>query len=303
MKWYWKCVIDSGKALFPFQRQLRQIKYTLKPYPGDVANEKLTIGQGLLEVDWVRKVRSWDGLAVMEVGTGWQPLIPIVFSLAGAGRVYLADQNRLLTTSSFASTIEAIRREKHWIAERLGIEVSRIDQALAWKPEDGLEAGLKSLRLEYMAPCDCRAMPLPAQSLDVVTSRAVLEHVPPQVIQDIFHESRRLLRPSGLNCHIVDNSDHWEFRDKALLRINFLRFTESVFRWTTIHSLNYQNRLRHSQYLDMLQKAGFKVIREDRDIDQPSLQALPTFPLAAPFRDFTPEDIATITTYVLAEKS
>ena len=303
MKWYWKCAIDNAKALLPFQRQLRDIKYKLKPYPANPANEKLTIGQGLLEVDWVRQVRSWEGAIVMEVGTGWQPLIPIVFSLAGAGRVYLTDQNRLLTASSFASTINAIRREKAWIAERLGIDPAVIDRALDWKPEDGLEAGLKKLRLEYLAPCDCRAMSLPANSLDIVTSRAVLEHVPPDVIQDIFHESLRLLRPDGLNCHIVDNSDHWEFRDKSLLRINFLRFTDSFFPLTTFNSLNYQNRLRHSQYLQMLQKAGFKVIREDQEIDQPSLEALPTFPLAAPFRSFTPQDIATMTTYVLAEKS
>lgn len=302
MKWYWKCVIDSVKAVLPFQRQLRGIKYKLKPYQGDVANERLTIGQGLDQVQWVRQVRSWEGAAVLEVGTGWQPLIPIVFSLAGAARVYLTDQNRLLTTSSFASTIGAIRREKKWIGETLGLDPATIDQALDWNPAQGLEAGLKKLRLEYLAPCDCRSLELPAASLDIFTSRAVLEHVPPAVIQDIFLESHRLLRPGGLNCHIVDNSDHWEFRDRSILRINFLRYSEAFFRWTTLNSLNYQNRLRHSQYLEMLTKAGFHIRREERSIDQPSLRALPDFPLDPAFRRFTPEDLATMTTFTLAAK-
>ena len=73
---------------------------------------------------------------------------------------------------------------------------------------------------------------LPDASLDVVTSRAVLEHVPPDVIQDIFNESFRLLNANGLACHIIDNSDHWQHGDLRLSRVNFLRFSDFTFRLT-----------------------------------------------------------------------
>ena len=57
--------------------------------------------------------------------------------------------------------------------------------------EDRLE---KEMHLVYMAPCDCRKLNLAAASLDVVTSRACLERVPPDVIQDVFNESYRVLK-------------------------------------------------------------------------------------------------------------
>lgn len=302
MDWYWKCAIDSVKGILPFQNQLRALKYKLIPYRGDPANERSTIEQGILQVEWVRRARPWEGIVVLEVGTGWQPLIPAVFSLAGAGEVVLADSNRLLTASSFHSALEGLRREKKLLMERLSLTEKQFDQALDWKLEQGLEEGLRRFRMRYLAPCDCRRLDLPAGSVDLVTSRAVMEHIPPGVIQDIFIESFRLLRPGGLTQHIVDNSDHWEFNDKRLSRVNFLRFSNGVFRWTHLNSLDYQNRLRHSQYVDMLRKAGFQIVREEKTVDADSLEALKTLPLDPQFRRFSQEDLAAITTFVLAEK-
>lgn len=304
MRWYWKCVIDSGKALFPFQNELRAIKYKLKPYAGDPANETLTIGQGLLQVEWMRAVRPVEGMRILEVGTGWQPLIPIVFSLAGAREVLLTDRNRLCTASSFGSTLRGITANRQMICERLRIGGAQFDQALAgWKPEMGLETGLRHFRLRYLAPCDCQKLDLPDASLDAVTSRAVLEHIPPPVIENIFAEGFRLLAPGGIANHIVDNSDHWEFRDKSITRVNFLQYSDSLFRWTTLNGLNYQNRLRHPQYLDMLRRTGHRIEREERAVDQPSLAALPSMKLDPQFAKFNPEDLATITTFVQARKA
>lgn len=294
--------MDSVKGILPFQSRLRALKYKLIPYPGDPANERSTIEQGILQVEWVRQVRRWEGIVVMEIGTGWQPLIPAVFSLAGAGEVILADANRLLTASSFHSALEGLRREKGMLVQRLGLGEQHFDQAMDWKPEQGLEEGLRRFRMRYLAPCDCRKLDLPDGSVDLVTSRAVMEHIPPQVIQDIFIESFRLLRPGGFTQHIVDNSDHWEFRDPRLSRVNFLRFSDGVFRWTYLNSLNYQNRLRHPQYLEMLRKAGFHVVREEGAVDAASVEALKTLPLDTQFRRFSPADLAAITTSVLAEK-
>jgi ubiquinone/menaquinone biosynthesis C-methylase UbiE len=53
------------------------------------------------------------------------------------------------------------------------------------------------LRLEYLAPCDCRRLPMSTGSVDIVLSRVVLEYVPPTVIQGIFREACRVIRPAG----------------------------------------------------------------------------------------------------------
>jgi SAM-dependent methyltransferase len=165
-----------------------------------------------------------------------------------------------------------------------------------------MQERLKELRLVYLAPCDCRSLSLPADSLDVVTSRACLEHIPPDVLQDIFHESYRLLKRGGLACHWVDPSDHWEHQDKSLTRVNFLKYPDALFRWTSINPINYQNRLRHPEYVEMLGKAGFRLIREERQVDEASLRSLPHIRIAKRFRRFSYEDLATIDSLLLAIK-
>jgi SAM-dependent methyltransferase len=247
-------------------------------------------------------IRSLEGASVLEVGSGWQPLIPALYSLAGAGRVYLTDLNRLCVPASFHSALQSLRAYKKLILERIPIGEKAFDEALAWEPEDGLEEGFRRLRLVYLAPCDCRRLKLPASSLDVVTSRAVLEHIPPDVIQDIFHESFRLLKPDGLACHIIDNSDHWQHVDTRISRINFLKFSDFAFKLTCINSLNYQNRLRHSEYRRMFLNSGFTLLRDEPDVDSASLAMLNTLPIISRFRTFTREDLAATTSHFVARK-
>jgi len=288
--------------MVPFSDQLRSIKYRFKTYVPHPANNELTIKQGLLQVEWMSALRPLEGASVLEVGSGWQPLIPALYSLAGAARVYLTDLNRLCVPASLQSALHSLRTYKKLILDRIPVSEKTFDEALAWKPEQGLAEGFRRLRLEYLAPCDCRHLDLPAESLDVVTSRAVLEHVPPDVIQDIFNESFRLLKPDGLACHIIDNSDHWQHGDLRLSRVNFLRFSDFTFRLTCMNSLNYQNRLRHSEYRRMFLKSGFTLLRDEPDVDRSSLEALETLPIASRFRAFTREDLATTTSNFIARK-
>ena len=199
--------------------------------------------------------------------------------------------------------MESLKLHRKLIVDSLGISEKSFDDAVTVKPDDSLTEGFRRLRLEYLAPCDCRKLTLPDQSIDVVTSRAVLEHIPPQVVQDIFYESYRLLKPQGVACHYVDNSDHWQHSDKSISRVNFLRFPDYVFRWTYINGLNYQNRLRHSEYVEMLRKAGFEILREDKDVDAGSLDALRALPLDPRFHRFSTEDLAALTSYLVARKS
>ena len=51
---------------------------------------------------------------------------------------------------------------------------------------------------------------IPTVPIDLVTSRAVLEHIPRAELQRVIKEMRRILRPTGVMVHTIDNSDHWQ---------------------------------------------------------------------------------------------
>jgi SAM-dependent methyltransferase len=294
MRWQTKCVIDSAKALLPFQAQLRRIKDTIAPYQPSPQIDVHTIAQGLVQIDWVGRALPLQGAQVLEIGSGWQPIIPLLFSLAGAGRVLMTDQNVLLRADTFSAALTSLRAQEAQIAAALMLDPQSVQHALRDDPGVPLRDRLSELRLVYMAPCDCSNLKLEAGTVDVITSRACLEHVPPEVIEAIFAESYRLLRPGGVACHLIDHSDHWEHRDKRLTPVNFLKYSDNFFRWTYINPLNYQNRLRHSQYLDMLQAAGMRLLREQHEIDERSRRVLEDMPIAARFRKFALEDLATV---------
>jgi SAM-dependent methyltransferase len=303
MRWQVKCAIDNAKALLPFQAQLRRLKDRLVPYQSNFEDDVRTVAQGVRQVQWVGAVRPLNGATVLEVGSGWQPMIPILYSLAGASRVLLTDLNVLLRPDTFAAALRTLRTQRQLIQDGLKVDAGVLDQMLREDAAATMDQRLKELRLVYMAPCDCRNLNLPAASVDVVTSRACLEHIAPDVLQDIFHESHRLLKPGGLACHWVDPSDHWEHQDKSLSRVNFLKYSDFWFRWTYINPINYQNRLRHPEYAQMLATAGFRIVREEREVDEASLHQLAHLQVAARFRAFSKQDLATVDSLFLATRN
>ena len=302
MRWQVKCAIDSVKALLPFQAQLRRLKDRFVPYVPNADDDLHTIQQGIRQAQWINPVLPLQGATVLEIGSGWQPMIPVLLSLAGASRVYLTDLNVLLRPDTFSAALHALRTQRQTIVDELQVDPETLDRVLREDRAVPMQERLEEMRLVYLAPCDCRKLNLPPESLDVVTSRACLEHIPPQVLQDILHESHRLLKRGGLACHWVDPSDHWEHQDKSLSRVNFLKYSDGVFRWTYVNPINYQNRLRHPEYGEMLSKANFRLIREERTLDQASLHSLAHLRLAKRFRRFSHEDLATIDSLFLAIK-
>ena len=302
MNWKVRCVMNTCKALVPFHKQIRDWKRTSQAYVPDERNNKDTIENGLLQIEWLRGVCDLSQASVLEVGTGWQPLIPILLSLAGTKRIYTCDLNRLCAPSTLRSALDGIRKHRDTIQSHLKLTSAAFNAALDVSFDAGLDQALEQLRITYLAPCDCRHVPLPDESLDVVTSRAVLEHIPGEIIRGIYLDAFRLLRPGGVMCHIIDNSDHWEHADKSISRVNFLKFPEWLFRWTCVNDLDYQNRLRHSQHVGLMTSTGFRIVRAEAEPDAGSLEALRTLPLDSQFKAFKPEDLAVLTSTLLVRK-
>jgi len=281
---------------------MRRLKRRVVRYRPDPQNDESTIRQGLEQIACVASAIELRSAVILEIGSGWQPMIPILYSLAGARRIIMTDLTRLCDTYTFQGALESLRSNQALIADRLHLQGPEIEGILTWNAGETIEESFKRLRITYMAPCDLRRTGLPPGSLDVVVSRAVLEHIPPGTIREIFSEMRRILRPGGVMYHLIDNSDHWEHGDKSISKVNFLQFSEPLFRWASLNGQNYQNRLRHPEYARCLEEAGFGIVREDRVMDEASLRILPSLRLARRFAGFSHEDLATITSVYVARK-
>jgi SAM-dependent methyltransferase len=279
------------RGLIPFQPTLRRLKRALSPYQDNRANSNYCITNGLEQLAALRGAGvPVAGATVLEFGSGWLPLIPMLFHLAGARRLILTDIERLMDART-----EAMARA------RITARLDDIAAALA-TPREALLARLDSFAADYRAPWNPEAHP--AEDVDLVISRATFEHVPEDQLRFFLAQFHRILRPGGATCHVIDNSDHWQHKDAALSRVAFLRYEETdwVWRLAQVNTQGFQNRLRHSDYRALLQQAGFRIVLAHGAPDPHCLADLRTLPLATRFRDKPAEDLAILTSLFVAMK-
>jgi hypothetical protein len=146
--------------------------------------------------------------------------------------------------------------------------------------------------IDYLAPRDARRTGLPAQSIDLIHSTNTMEHIPPADLRLILGECRRLLAPAGLVSLYIDYRDHYSYADRGISVYNFLQYSDAA--WSRFNSsLQYQNRLRHPDYLELAGQCGFRILSERRvapsDTDRRLLRRLE---LDARFRRYDCEDLA-----------
>jgi len=159
---------------------------------------------------------------------------------------------------------------------------------------DDLAAILRALRIDYHCPGDAGATGLPAQSVDIVVSTNVLEHVYPHDLRRIHQETRRILTPGGVAAHRVDVGDHFVAVDRGITAGNFLQYSAAAWQWYGGSGLSYHNRLRCSDHVRLLQEAGLHVAESRTRIHEPTLRAIQdgTLPVHATFAGCTEEDLA-----------
>ena len=137
---------------------------------------------------------------------------------------------------------------------------------------------------------------IPAGSVDVICSFAVLEHLPR--LDRAFEAMRRLLKPGGWMIHKVDLRDHTDFSRP----LEFLRYPEwlwVVSRW----KWSYMNRARWSVYPPLLAAHGFRLVERwpTRTLSDDELAAQRPR-LARRFRRLTPDDLRLLGVGFTAQK-
>jgi SAM-dependent methyltransferase len=285
---------------------------------GSRLNDRLQLVGGLrnFEQNISAKVHDWKqtcqylsdvhfavpGSTIVEIGTGWYPVLPICFSFAGAGCIKTYDINRHMNAKLTARALVNLEPHMEAIAALCTAPPARTReryQQLLHAP--GVDEILRLSAIEYFAPGDARHTGLPANSVDLVYSNSVFEHVPKQAILEILQESQRILKPGGLALHNIGCNDHYAFFDSSISFVNFLKFSETEWRrWN--NSIQYQNRLRAPQFLDLAAQAGLKVIYKRSHVRPGSREALAQFAVAPEFSEFSREDLATTTLDFISQK-
>ena len=281
MRWQLHVAKLAVMGRLPFGARLRAVKRRFLGYPPNRGNLKGTL-RDLEEMvgELAGMGRSLKGATVLEIGSGWFPVIPVMLAAADAQRVYLSDLTPRIDRGTLAATLGFLRSEH----KDLGVvkHASR----------------LEDFPFVYLAPLDLRRVE--DQSVDFIMSRAVLEHIQKDDLLTLFRSLRPKLKADGLMLHCVDHSDHLEHHDKRLTKVNFLTWSDRLHTLVNALTREGENRLRHSDYVGLLAECGYEVIKANACMHEPTRQIAKGLRLAPRFRDLTPDEIAVLRSVYVA---
>ena len=283
------------KLRLPFANTLRRMKRSTSGYRPNAGNIALTFAD-LIRLNKLMRVNG-ERLhgTVLEIGTGWFPINGILAHLAGAERVILTDITPHMDQDTFMTAKQIVMEQLDEHAAAFGIDAASARARLlpAKVPQD--------LGLDYQAPFDITK--LEAGSLNVVMSRACLEHIPVPDLRSLCVALRPCLRPDGFMAHAIDNTDHLSHFDPSITRMNFLTWTEARHRtlWRVIGG--GENRLRHHEYASLFEQAGYTVVAEDALLLDKDLNGLKGLRLMPPYDVMKAEQLAASTSWFFLRPS
>jgi SAM-dependent methyltransferase len=298
-KWWIKCFIQLVLSHIPMGERINHLLRGKEPYEH---LEEWTLKQAIRHVEMLKQTNiNISNEIVLEIGPGWKPIFPFIFRASGCRRVLLCDLNRYLDRKLLTVTINQMKQYIPMISELLKINKSEIEKVLLQVSDQSFETLLEECGFEYKAPFDVRSTDLPDDSIGIVTSRATLEHIPPQDLREIFKEMRRIIKPFGAMVHTIDHSDHWQHFDPSISRINLLKFPDWWWNIICVNNLVYQNRLRSYEYVDMIKDTGFRILYVNAIPDKQVLEDIRGLKLIKRYQETSPEKVAILTTYIVAQ--
>jgi len=209
---------------------------------GKMHDPSYSIRTVFLHLDQFDRLSTSTNSVMMELGPGDSLASSLIMKARGCAKSYLVD------VGDFATKDMGVYRAQ---ADTLG--------ELGYAPPDLSSVNdtytmLKQIDAVYLTKGLVSLREIPDASVDLIWSHAVLEHVRFHEIDDFFAEFRRVIKPAGVMSHRIDYKDH------LAASINNLRFSHRVWESDFMaRSGFYTNRLRHSQMLAALCRAGFDV--------------------------------------------
>lgn len=191
-----------------------------------------------------------DGARVLELGPGDSLGVALRFIAAGARRVQCVERHRVWKDPAHQAAIY-----ERVLAGLPGAERSRASAAVALNGQ-GVSFDPDRIELIEGPGAENLSELVPASSLDLIVSRAVLEYVP--AIERSLRQQARLLAPGGVMAHKIDLRDHGLFTGAGHHPLTFLEVPERLYAAMSTRT-GLPNRWRGSEYRRVLESEGLEV--------------------------------------------
>jgi hypothetical protein len=254
-KWKQKAIVQKIISYLPWSHQINYFfqKYVTK---GVYLSEEYFLDRLGHAREHIKSYQKYSGKIIpnttLEIGTGWYPIVPISFFLAGSDKIYSVDISFLTSKKRLQITLQKfieshhngqLKTYIHYLPERF----NTLTEIMTNYDQRSLDDILQKLNITYLIE-DARNLSLPENSVDLVNSNNTFEHIYPSILIPILSEFRRVVKKQdGIMSHFIDMSDHFAHLDKSINIYHFLQFSDHQWKWID-NSIQPQSRMRVYDY-------------------------------------------------------
>ena len=248
---------------------------------------------------------SKDHFTVLELGTGWFPIVPLGLYLCGASEIWTYDLVPLLRKYTFKRMLYLFCQYdqkgtlKEFLPDVRSDRVANLQNLLEKSDHKTPERLLEGLNIHPIIG-DARHTELAIKSIDLVCSTVVFEHVPSEVLTGLFKEFQRVSSYHAVMSHYIGMADQFANFDSSITGFNFLKFSDSAWRWLN-NPMIPLTRLRIADYRKLVVDAGYTIIKEDNTCG--AIEDLKKIKLAPRFRNHSQEDLLVLFSWIVARRN
>lgn len=241
------------------------------------------------------------GTCVVEIGTGWFPIVPLGLAVHDCQVVTVdvaahLDADRVRLAMQVLSDLAGQGQITVGSPVRLALLRELLDSPAGATVSDLL--GPLGVTSHVADATDLSALP-DAHGAALFVSNNTLEHIPAETIRAVFAEFGRVGSPDAQMSHYIDLADHYAGSDPSISEFHFL--TLGPRRWRLANNrLGYQNRLQIGDYQRLLAETGWVVTREV--LTRRKRGELERLDLVPPFDTMPVSDLLVVKAHLVAQR-
>lgn len=264
-KWKQKALLQKTISFLPGRIRInyffqRHITKGLHPQSA-FFEEKLALAGNHLEV--YRNAHGFLPETTLEIGTGWFPIVPVIFWLCGVRNIVSYDHYPHLKTQLLRETIHFLKQPEMAakIKQLPGFRKDRLELLMAIPLHTITVRELHSVfSILYLSGENALENRLPLKA-DLIHSNNTFAHIyTPELIR-LLKQCNTHLGENGFHSHHIDLCDHFAHFDRKIPLFHFLRYTDK--QWRRIDNpLQAQSRNRTGDYRQLFYDCGLYITGE-----------------------------------------
>lgn len=305
-KWKLKAIVQKCISFMPKREKVNYLFQKHVTHGVELFDEHFgfKVDHARDHIDYFRKYgNTGPEMKIMELGTGWYPIIPMFMFLTKTGKVTSVDIQSWMNRDRQIITINKFFEwyNKGWLDDKFkDIDKDRLQQLehVHKNPDTYSMEDINELIGLTTLLKDARNTGLEERSMDMICSNNTFEHIEGDVLKGILIEYKRIIKSGGVMSHFIDMSDHFAHFDKKITVYNFLKY--STKSWSMIdNKIQPQNRFRHKDYLKMYKELDIPVTEEK--IEDGNSETLALVNVHPEFKDYSQEQLAITHAYLVSK--